>query len=74
MPLFSQNQLLLFKKGQRRWDTSLVNAVLHMKELFFEQQFLNHFQKHWSAPSEKPPVTELVQPDKANGHAVEAGN
>lgn len=45
-----------------------------MKELFFEQQFLNHFQKHWSAPSEKPPVTELVQPDKANGHAVEAGN
>lgn len=74
MPLFLQNQLLLFKKGQRRWDTSLVNAVLHMKELFFEWQFLKHFQQRWSAPPEKPPATELVQHHKANGHAVEAGN
>lgn len=72
MTLFSQNQLLLLKKGQRRWHSSLVDAVLLMKELFFEWQFLKHFQQHCCAPLENPPVTELVQPHKTNGHVVGA--
>lgn len=54
MPLFSQTQLLLFKKGQRRWNINLVNAVLHTKELFFEWCFPKHFQQHRPAPPEEP--------------------
>lgn len=43
MPLFSQYQQLLCKKGQRRWHTSLANAVLHMKELFMNDSFWSTF-------------------------------
>lgn len=55
MPLFSQYQQLLCKKGQRRWHTSLANAVLHMKELFMNDSFWSTFGSAGVHPEESLP-------------------